>query len=104
MKNKRRVLKTIFFLIIMLILILGSLIYFQSGLPKYIKRYMGEPRLFEITDECSYLVGNLIHQIRDSDECKIRCNNQCETEKLNFYKMNFVQKNNSCHVCQCYCK
>ena len=59
---------------------------------------------FSIDDECSIIMGNLIHNIRDGGDCKIKCMNNCEIRELDFYDSEFVFENSSCHTCDCYCQ
>jgi len=70
----------------------------------FVKKPFEKPHLIEIRDECSFILGNLVHQIRDETDCNLRCNNFCNMEETKFISSEFVYSNNSCHSCDCYCK
>lgn len=63
-----------------------------------------EPKKYLIEDECGVVVGNLIHQIKDEGECKIKCRNECGIRNENFYDSEFIKKTDECHTCTCFCK
>lgn len=64
-----------------------------------------EEQSFLIRDECSVLKGmGLVHQIRDVDDCSIRCTNQCHVNNLEKIKSEFSQIENDCNICNCYCE
>ncbi|MCK4997500.1 hypothetical protein KAS08_04295 [Candidatus Pacearchaeota archaeon] len=83
-----------------LVAILVGLILFNSG----IFEEAHDISKFSIDDECSIIMGNLIHNIRDGGDCKIKCVNNCEIRELDFYDSEFTFENSSCHTCDCYCK
>jgi hypothetical protein len=83
-----------------LVLILILLIGISSGLFEGPKEVV----MYAINDECSLVMGNIIHQIRDNGDCRIRCVNECGLREKEIVKIEFELKNNSCHVCDCYCK
>lgn len=92
------VLSIIMFLFL-IILVVFEYVNFTS-----IERIFLKPKLVELNDECSLIMGNLVHQIRDEDDCNIRCNNQCNLLGLNYKSIEFTKNQNSCNVCNCYCK
>ncbi len=57
-----------------------------------------------MTDECGVIAGRMIHQIRDSEDCKLRCKNACGVEDLEFEDHLFYESNSSCHQCSCFCR
>ena len=64
-----------------------------------------EQVVIEIKDECSYMTGiGLVHQIRDEADCSINCVNRCVMEKTKRDKIEFVEMQNDCNTCKCYCK
>lgn len=81
-----------------LILVLGLLLMFDFGVFK-----KNEVKMFSIKDECSIVVGNLIHQIRNDGECRIKCVNECYIREMDFEKFNFIEKNDDCSSCECWC-
>lgn len=81
-----------------LVFILVALIMSSFGLFE-----KNEPELFIIRDECSLVMGNLIHQVRDMGECRIKCVNECDVRDMDFLKFEFLGKNNDCNSCECWC-
>ena len=63
-----------------------------------------KPRMVGVSDECSLIFNNIVHQIKNDGDCKIRCKNECQLENMNFYNINFTSQSNSCNICGCYCK
>jgi len=82
-----------------LILILVVLILFSIGAFEN----KGEVQKFSIDDECSLIMGSILHNIRDGGECKIKCANNCEIREMTFHDSEFFLQNASCHTCDCYC-
>jgi len=82
-------------LILVLIgLILSSFGFFEKA---------GEPELFIVKDECGDVMGNLIHQIRDGGECRIKCVNECDVRDMDFVRFEFEAKDVDCNSCDCWC-
>lgn len=98
-KRYHRQNKILFGVLVILILILSSLFAFDVGL--FEKKH--EVIQFEVLDECSLIMGNLIHTFQNEGGCKIKCMNNCEIRGLEFYDSGFVFQNSSCHTCDCYC-
>ena len=63
-----------------------------------------KPTVVEIPDECSLIMGNLVHQIRDEDDCSIRCYNECILEEKERKSSEFIYNEGGCHECFCSCK
>ena len=84
-----------------------ALIVFVVGISLYsngIFEPKSEPVKVEVLDECSLIMGNLIHNIHDEGGCKIKCVNNCEIRDMKFYNSSFTFQNSSCHECDCYCR
>ena len=97
--------KFIGILSIFLIVILIFLLAFQFNYLNLKMFNKKEPRLITIDDECSALMGRVVHQIKSDDGCKVICNSECEVRGLTFHDSQFLEgENNSCHTCKCYCK
>lgn len=103
-RNKHFSLSKLFFILFLLMVVLSvALILFEYVSFESIHLF-SKPVLTEITDECSIIFGNLVHQIRDSDDCTIRCQNKCVLLDSDFHHIEFISNQNSCNVCNCYCK
>jgi hypothetical protein len=64
-----------------------------------------KPHLVDIKDECSLIMGNLVHQVRDETDCNLRCNNECNMEDSKFIESNFTRNGDGvCNRCDCFCK
>lgn len=81
-------------IILLLFLVLANLGIFEKS---------EQPKFFSVTDECSIVIGNLIHQVRDAGDCKIRCINECDIQDMKFDSIEFSSPDNSCNICDCYC-
>ena len=102
MKKKKKLSKKVILITLILALTLLVLLAIQYdvwniNITKKIKH-------IKIMDECSIMVGKLIHQIKDSDGCKLKCLAECDINKMKFYDSEFLLKNESCHNCECYCR
>jgi hypothetical protein len=59
---------------------------------------------FFISDQCSYLAGQLLHTINLPDECSLKCRSECSVLKKEYLSEEFVFGNNTCNSCKCICK
>lgn len=98
--NHVKLARSLFVVGVFLIVVLIGLVLSSSDIFDGSK----EVRLFSIMDECSLVMGNLIHQIRDSGDCRIRCINECDIRDMDFDSVEFVLQNSTCHLCDCYCR
>jgi hypothetical protein len=94
--------KIIFIASIICIIVLIVLLIFQFKIFQYVG--FSEPELIIINDECSMMFNSIVHQIKDEGGCRIMCNAECEVRKMEFHHSKFIFKENSCHICNCYCK
>lgn len=99
-KKEKRITKMFFGLGLILVVVFIGLILFNFGVFEKGKEIIK----FSLDDECSIIMGNLIHNIRDNGDCKIKCINNCKIRKLDFYDVEFALQNSSCHICDCYCR
>ena len=102
-QKKRTKFSTIFLKIlitILLLLIIFILINSYSNKPEPKNT---TPFLTKLHDECSFIAGKLIHQIRDTEDCELQCKNHCFSQELEFSHTEFNPSNDSCHECSCYC-
>ena len=70
----------------------------------FVGKIFEKPHLIELDDECSLIMGNLVHQIRDETDCNLRCNNECNMEDTKLKSSEFSLATNGCNTCSCYCK
>ena len=104
-KKKRKKIKKITFVLILIITIaIVGLIISQSIKSGYYADMFREPVKISVTDKCSVVMGNLFHEIKNKDECRIECRNTCILHEKDFVSSEFIEKPNSCHECNCYCK
>lgn len=103
-ENPAKIIKLIIILIIILSVIFFILLIIQSQLSESINNMFKKPKMFNINDECSLIFNNIVHQIKNNGDCKIRCRNYCQLKNMNFYNINFTSESNSCNICNCYCK
>ena len=94
-------------LIILAILLAGIIfaLLVESGyIENPLRSSFSSPELFVIEDSCSLIVGQLIHTIENSDTCEMRCKTECSVREMSFHDSEFVEKENDCNECNCYCK
>ena len=101
-KNKKSFLP---YYILAAILVLAILIILsvQYGIFSATK---GNIREVTIKDECSLIMGNLIHEIGSESNCKLACETECTFIKEKVYNYSFSQslKDSSCNSCLCNCQ
>lgn len=74
------------------------LVYFEFDFSSYFEK----PELFEIKDECSLIMGKLVHQIGNDGACKTACLGECEIRGLKFESFE-LSRPSDCYLCKCYC-
>ena len=102
MRKKKKLSKKVILITIILALTLLVLLSMQYEVWNINKTK--KTKKIEVRDECSFMVGKLIHQISDLDGCKLKCLAECDMNKMKFYNSEFLVKNNSCNYCGCYCR
>jgi hypothetical protein len=104
---KRKKSKTIkimmIFLIFLVIAFVIILLLDFGALDSFVKMFK-EPKKYNVNDKCSLIMNNILHQIKNTDDCKIRCKDECNLRTLEYYSSDFEAMNNSCNTCECYCK
>ncbi|MDA3836627.1 MAG: hypothetical protein PF542_03315 [Nanoarchaeota archaeon] len=85
-----------------LILIILTFVEFVSF--DFISKSFEKPHSVDVRDECSLIMGNLVHQIRDDNDCSLRCKNTCGMEDTEYVNSSFIAAEADCHTCNCYCK
>jgi hypothetical protein len=97
--------KYFFFVTLILLILLIVLVFVEFVSFSFVGKIFSKPHLIEIQDECSLIMGNLVHQIRDENDCSLRCHNECYLDESNYIESIFFQEEgNACHSCDCYCK
>jgi hypothetical protein len=57
-----------------------------------------------VEDQCNVFMGRMVHQIRDSDDCRLQCINACNMQDKDLKSSNFTVSEESCHECDCFCR
>ena len=96
-------------LFLILIIIFGifffMLIFFEFGNFCFLKSFFSEPVFFEVYGDCSYAPGiGLVYQIESIEDCSVVCRNECEVRKMERFNYSFLNIQNPCNKCECYCK
>ena len=99
-RHMKKVVIALFCLAAVLVLVLVALVLYDFG---FFDGGNG-PQYFEIKDECGLILGNLVHQVRDAGECRIKCVNECDVRDLEFLNFSFVGKLDDCNSCDCWCE
>jgi hypothetical protein len=90
--------------IVLLSLLLIALLFIEFDLKNFFEKLSKKPELFVIQDKCSLIFKNIIHQIRDKEECSNLCRNECSIRDKKIHSSEFIESNSSCHTCNCYCR
>ncbi len=104
MKKENKLIKKLSLFVIFLVLFVFVLILINSNFFGEISDSLDSPKLISIEDNCGVIYGNLLHDIKSEDNCRIRCVNECGLQERDFLKIEFIQKYDSCNECNCYCK
>jgi hypothetical protein len=102
MKKKKKTFKRIFTLLFILIAFLIILLIINFKVWQYFSKK--EIITVNIKDECSVMLQNVLHNIKDSASCENSCLARCYTLKKEYYNSEFVGKENECNDCKCSCK
>ena len=102
MKKRKKKLnqKIILTAILLIILTIAILVLFENG---FFEKKSKETKKIELKDKCSLMFNRVIHQIKTEDVCKTMCKNECNSQNLNYLKVEFVAKEENCNTCNCYC-
>jgi len=84
------------------ILVVGLVLLIMSSVGFFEK--FEEEKYFDIKDECGIILGNLVHQVRDEGECRLKCVNECDVRGMDFVRFGFEGKIEDCNSCDCWCK
>lgn len=114
-KRQKRVTKVYFIIAYLLLLSLVILLLYNFGV--FDKKKDAE--YFSIEDECFPIFDQMVHNLKNEGDCKIKCENNCEFRDMEFLNSSFVPFNSSalnlsaenqnlsfedfCHTCDCYC-
>ena len=99
-KQTRKV-KIFWWLIVSCLIIFGIIIFLSFR--EFGPEVDSPPQQFFVADECSLVMGNIIHPMKNDADCKIRCRGECDVREMEFINHSFSEKVNSCHECSCYC-
>lgn len=103
-KNLKKTKKILLILMISIAVLILILLYFNATSSDGFNSLFDKPEKITIEDRCSLVMGQLFHEIKNEDECRIKCKSNCEVRGKNFAESEFIKNNNSCHTCNCYCK
>ncbi|MFH1290670.1 MAG: hypothetical protein ABIH92_04650 [Nanoarchaeota archaeon] len=103
-KRRSKVFPVVIVILLVALVVLVPVLLVQGGyVDNPFEDFNAEPQLFLIKDECSVIVGNLIHTMNDEDDCSLKCKNECGVREMEFYESHFIQREGDCHMCECYC-
>ncbi len=100
MKKQKKKIRVLTYIILILLILLFVLILINFN---FLRSSKLNPEKILIEDKCATILNNLIHQIRNENDCRMICKAECEVRKKEFSRSNFLQKENSCNICECYC-
>ncbi len=91
-------------LLILLAAVLFSLLVDYGFVKNPLNLGAREVQTFAIVDECSLIVGQLVHTVGDEDVCEMRCKTECGVKMGEFIESDFEEIENDCNKCSCFCK
>lgn len=94
----------IFLLVLLLVFSIFIFLVQQKILRNPFEDYGKVEQKFSVRDECSLIVGNLIHTIDDEGICEARCKTQCGVREMSFVRSEYKKVEKDCNICDCYCK
>ncbi len=65
--------------------------------------YLGYTETFQVQDKCGKFINLFSHTIGSEGQCKIRCEQQCDTKDMSYFSSKFKEIENSCNDCYCTC-
>jgi len=94
-----------FFLILAIIFIFSIFGYVGAKYIdfSFIKDIGSEPNKIVIKDDCSMITGKLIHEIRDKEDCRLKCKNACNMRDQEYFSSNLITAEKACYTCNCFC-
>ena len=103
-KHRPKRLHVMIILLIIFLLVLSLILLIELNIIKNpIENFNLQPKLFTIKDDCTMIVGNLIHKIKDEGGCEMACKTECGVRDMNFHSSEFIMSERDCHSCNCYC-
>lgn len=91
-------------LLVVLVILVPVLLYQLGMISNPFKNLHLESKEFVVRDDCSMIVGNLIHSIQDQDVCGQKCRTDCGVRNLFYQDSKFTERPGDCNECKCYCK
>jgi len=88
--------------VVLITLILALLIQ-TNTIANPLRGLLAKEQTFSISDDCSLIVGQLIHTIASDDVCEMRCKTYCQTREISYTNHLFTTRQNDCNVCECSC-
>ena len=101
--SKKIVLISIIILVVLTLFILTYLGFEYGFLSNPFDDFNKKSKLYSVKDECSLILGNLIHSIKDEGICEAKCKIYCQTRELDYKNSEFIAKESDCNICNCYC-
>jgi hypothetical protein len=107
-RKQRKGTKAIMAVIILLAVLVILLVFFALVQGGYVENPLDAfghvEQKFDVRDECSMILGNLIHTVNDEGVCEQKCHAQCDVREMEFVRSEFKESLVDCHTCNCYCK
>ena len=103
-KQKFKNLYVVIILLVIFLLVLSLVLLIEMNIIKNpIENFNLHPKLFTIKDDCTMIVGNIIHKIKDEGGCEMACKTECGVRDMSFHSSEFIMSERDCHSCNCYC-
>lgn len=103
-REKRRLVKILMIVLIILIVLTCFLLAIRFDFFGNILDSTKKPMKIEIPGECYLIMGNIFYNINNEDDCKKECDNECWVRKKEYVNSEFIEDQQNCNLCNCYCK
>ena len=89
------------FYIILILLVIALLVFIGIHFKVFEKKQM---QRIQIIDECSVMMNDIIHLIKNEGNCRLMCLNECNLRDLKFIESEFIERTGNCNECYCSCR
>ena len=105
-KNQRndKLTKIVLLVLCVFTLALLIMILINFGAFKLVQSALVPQKPIVIYGQCYAMFNTIIYQINNEEDCKKQCTDNCWVLKESYRSSQFVLTNNSCNICNCYCR
>lgn len=104
-KPSKKIIQISIIILALVLLLLSLFLLVETGIIKNpLDRLNSKNKVYNLQDECSLIVGQLIHSIEDENDCQLKCRTNCNVRGETYLYEEFIKSENNCHTCTCSCR